>query len=240
MNYITTLVPVLATMSDLPSAVLWGAGIAAGVGFLLGSIPPNDPDGGWKFDMLGALLWALAAGGMVGGLFLFTSTGGELIPAVYAVGAGALIALVRFATTRPQRIQVPKGQDLQTGINRAPGGNRSQRFKAAKRMYNGASFHEGDEYASRAPREFSFGTAGPESDFLIQLQETIPNCTPRNFDIIVFLLRELPNEPEQPAVVVVRGQDGLRALPIDGNGITVDGARIPRSMIAAMVCYGWR
>jgi hypothetical protein len=226
-------------LSSLPSAVLWLGGIAGFLGFLLGSIPPHDPDGGWKFDLLGAFAWAIAGSGVVGGLALHFNTGDWLV-AGCAIGAGLLVALARFALTRPPR--VPTSGDLNDGVNRAAGDSTEAKFKAAQRMYKAASFHDGNYYATRSPRDFRFDEHGMTAEVAGALYQGLAQPSRGTFDILVLLVRELPGEPGQPAVVVVRGGANLKQVQLGKSTITLPGLSdtIPFKSIAATVGYAWR
>jgi hypothetical protein len=223
----------------LPSSVIWVGGIAAFLGFIIGSVPFHEDDYGWKFDMQGALMWALAAAGIAGGLTLKGATG-SWTPAIFAIGLGALLALGRISLTRGPR--VPRSGDLADGVNRGEGDSQSAKWKSAQKMYKHASFHRDSYYAARAPIEWRFGDEGMTGEIINALSYSTQNPSSETFDILLLLVRQLPDEVDQPAVVVVRGGANLRQVRITGTGITVPGyeSEIPRRNIAATVGYAWR
>lgn len=217
--------------------VLWMAGIAGFVGFMLGSIKPNDEYAGSKFDMPGAMVTGLAAAAFVGGFALFATTG-ALVPAVYGLGLGAVLGLFRYIDTRPAK--TPKGGDLQPGVNRAEGADNKAKLKAAQKLYNRASFHNGGRYFASRGREWRYHDGASTSD-LAMIFEGARRASSDTFDILVLLVRELPGSSE-PAVVVVRGASQLRLITVSDDSITVPGVNqvIPARAIVASVGYAWR
>ncbi len=229
-----------ATSPDagISSGVLWAAGIAAFLGFLIGSVPPRGENRGWSFDSQGALMWSFAAAGIVGGGAYINSTG-SWFPGLWACLVGAAFGVMRVLMTLPPR--VPKNYDLQDGINRAEGADPKSRSKAAKKMFRNASFNNNGWYATRAPREWHFGNAGPNQEMLDMLKETMEDSRPSTFDILVIHVRELPFEPGQPAIIVVRGGSQLQATRVGAGSLTPpSGPALPASSIEAMVGYAWR
>jgi hypothetical protein len=228
-----------AFMFDLPSAVLWAGGFAAFFGFILGSFPPNDEYAGIKFDFPGALIWALAAGGAVGGLFLWVTTGAMIGLAAVGIGA-ALGGLRMFATRGPS---APKGQPVQDGVNRFVGDSSKAKFKAAERMYRRASFANGEWYATRSPRDWRFGDEGMDAETLSMLADATAGARSNVLEVLVLLVRELPGQPGEPGVIVVRGTDKLRAVTADksNNALVIpDVGTVPGKTIAGAVGYAWR
>lgn len=225
-----------AAADPISSTVLWAAGIAGFLGFMLGSFPPNDEYAATKFDMGGALMWAVAAAAFVGGLFLFGSTG-ALVPAAYGVGLGVLIAGVRFLSTRPPR--VPKNYAAINGVTRFEGATAKAKYKAAEKLYNNASFNRNGYYATRG-RDWRFN--GTSSEMLLMLGESCASPNPNTFAILVLLVRDLPGEPGEPAVIVVDSVEGLRKVKCEVDGITVPGfdKKIPAGSITGLVGYAWR
>jgi len=223
---------------DIPSSVLWVGGIAAFFGFFLGSFPPNRGDmAASEWDMQGALLWALSMAGIFGGGSLYLHSGETI--GLIAAGAGALIALARFLTTRPPR--VPKGAPLTDGVNRSQGDTPKARFKAAERAYNKASFQSGSRYATRSPRDWRYGSAGMAIADFSMLADSLGSARSDTFDILLLLVRELPGEADQPAVIVVRGASQLRAVTRTGNAFTIPNVgEIPAASIAGAIGYAWR
>ncbi len=228
-----------STSTGVPSSVLWVAGLAAFLGFLIGSVPPRGENRGWTFDSQGALMWAIAAGGIAGGA-THVSTTGEWFPGLWASLIGAAFGVMRILLTRPPR--VPTNFDLQDGINRAEDVEPKRRRKLAKKMFNNASFHDvHGRYATRAPIEWKFDSKGPNQEMLDTLREAIDMRSYSQFDILVILVRELPFEPGQPAVIVVRGSNQLLATRIGAGSITPpSGPALPAANIEAMVGYAWR
>jgi hypothetical protein len=224
-------------VASLPSNVLWAAGVAAFLGFMLGSFPPNDRDSAVKWDMSGALVWALAAAALVGGLFLYGSTH-ELFPAVYGVGFGALMGGLRLLTTRPPR--QPKNYAAKNGVTRFDGENAKAKYKAAQKLYNNASFQNGNWYATRG-RDWRYNDGVPAS-LLEMLADSARSPSSEQLAILVFLVRELPGEPGEPAVIVVNGGEALRQMKVDRDGILVPGydKKVPANVITGMVGYAWR
>ncbi len=231
---------VVASSDELASSVLWAAGIAAFVGFIFGSVPLGRPNAGWEFDMGGAVVFAMA-GALIFGGGVHILTTGLWMPAILAVGFGALLAGVRLINSMPARI--PTNCEVKEGINRGEGDTPRAKWKSAKRLYNNASFRNGNSYhATRSPRNWSFGSSGPDAGFLNMLAGSLANANHDQFDILVMLVSELPDEPGQPAVVVVRGSGALHHVKCEADGITVPGydKKIPAKSISQLVGYAWR
>ncbi|MBX3152804.1 hypothetical protein KF728_21780 [Candidatus Obscuribacterales bacterium] len=220
----------------ISSSVLWAAGIAGFLAFMLGSFPPNDEYAGSKFDLGGAFIWGVAAAAFVGGMFLFGSTG-VLVPAAYGMGLGVVLAGFRFLTTRPPR--VPKNYAVKNGVTRFDGDSTRAKYKAAEKAYNNASFNRNGYYATRG-RDWRFN--GASSELLLMLGESAKSPNPNTFAILVLLVRELPGESGEPAVVVVDSVEGLRQVKCEADGITVPGydKKIPAGSITGTVGYAWR
>lgn len=220
----------------ISNGVLWAAGIAGFVGFMLGSINPNDEYAASKFHMPGALLTGAAAAAFVGGFALFFTTG-VLLPAAYAMGVGAILGVARFISTRPA--PRPKGGDLNSGVNLAEGTDARARLKAAQKMWNRASFSDRGYYASRG-REWFYSNGMSASDLSV-IGEGVKYANSSQFDILVLLVKEMPGVGE-PAVVVVRGTSQLRQVTVTADSITLPGVEspIPGKSIIAGVGYAWR
>jgi hypothetical protein len=218
------------------------AGIAAFLGFIIGSVPPRGENRGWEFDLKGALSWMITAAGIVGGIAQYLSTG-RISPAIYAVAIAVLVAFFRWYATRPPR--EPHDCILSSGVNRISGaGTQAQKFKKAERRYKNASFSAGSSsrFAARSPTDFRFGKNGIDAHTLGILKESVEDPYPEVFDILVILMRELPTAPGEPAVVVVRGSQCLRTVKIESDGLTVPGynQKLPASAVAGVVGYAWR
>jgi hypothetical protein len=222
----------------ISSGVMWAAGVAAFVGFMLGSIRPNDEYAATSFDMPGAIVTAIAAGLFVGGLALVATTG-AWIPAVYGIGLGALLGVIRFLNTRPAAR--PQNCDLQPGVNRPEGADSRAKLKAAEKLYNKASFHNGGRYYASRGRNWRYSDGIPAAD-LSMIAESASNPRSDTFDILVMLVRELPGTTGEPAVIVVRGGAQLRLIKATANTISVPGVDlpIPASSVLGMVGYAWR
>jgi hypothetical protein len=222
---------------DLPSAVWWLGGIAAFLGFLLGSVPFHEEDYGWKFDTKGAFLWAFAGGAVVGGLtYLFE--GGSGLVTIVVVALGALSAVSRVLATRPARM--PTKFQLAEGVNRIDGSTPSAKYKAATKMYKNAAFTNGSYYASRGI-DWTFGKEGLSDDVKARLAQGLRTARSNVFAILVVLVRELPGESNQPAVLVVSSkQFGL--IQFTNGGVILPGCdkEIPNQSIAGLVGYSWR
>lgn len=224
--------------SSIPSAVLWISGIAAVLGFLIGSVPPRGENRGWEFDTQGSILWGFAAAAIAGGGTLLL-TSGMLFPGALICAVGFVAAIARIIATRPPR--VPMNFDLADGINRAEGDDTKSRMKVARKMFHNASFKYNGRYATRSPRVWTFGKQGPDSGMLSMMGEVCQDPHYDTFDILVILVRELPFEPGQPAVIVVRGGNQLRATRVGNGSLTPpSGPALPASSIEAMVGYAWR
>lgn len=228
--------------AGIPTSVFWVGGIAAFLGFLLGSIPPNRGEmAGSEWDSQGALLWAMACAGIFGGGYLYLATGDTFL-GLGAAGVGGLIAVGRLVSTRPPR--VPQGSPVAEGINRAQGDNARDKFKRAQKSWKNASFQRDASsryFATRSPREFHYGADGMPAADVNMLRDALANARSDMFDILVLLVRDLPKEAEQPAVVVVRGSANLRQIKVDAEGFEIPGQpKIPAKSIAAAVGYAWR
>lgn len=236
---ILTLSLLLAAAVGVPSAVLWAAGFAAFVGFIFGSVPTSGENRGWRFDMQGALLWAMAAGLVAGGLVSCALTGLAL-PALAAMGLGGLCGMMRLIATRPPR--TPRQADLPHGITRVTGDSPAAKAKAAKRLYYNASFRSGDNYwATRGLKEFSFGSAGMTADDLAFLKSGTLRAYPDTFDILVLHVTCLPGTENEPGVVVVRGAQNLRQITYGADYLELPGiGKVQARTVCAMVGYAWR
>ncbi|MBS1997387.1 MAG: hypothetical protein JSS86_13795, partial [Cyanobacteria bacterium SZAS LIN-2] len=224
-----------------PRSVLWVSGVSAFLAFLLGSVPAHGgTSAAWEFDLNGAVLWAMAGAGFFGGGTLFLVTG-QVLPGLAAAGLGAAIACCRILAERPPR--VPRNYPLSDGINRFPGETQRARLRAAKRAFKKASFSErpGSSYfATRAPREWWYVGGMAYSD-CITLNMALAAATPTTFDILVVLVRNLPDEPDQPAVIVVQGAANLRKVRVHPDRIEIPGqTAIATSAVVALVAYAWR
>lgn len=221
----------------LSSGVLWAAGIAGFVGFMLGSINPKDEYAASNFHMPGALLTGAAAAAFVGGIALYMSTG-IWVPAIYGIGFGAVLGVVRFISTRPA--PRPKRGDLNPGVNRAEGADNSAKLKAARKLWNRASFHNGGDYYASRGREWFYANGMSASDLSV-IADGVAHASSSQFDILVLLVSEVPGVGE-PAVVVVRGSDQLRLVKVTADSLTVPGVEsaIPGKAIVAAVGYAWR
>lgn len=229
----------LAAQAGTSTTVLWIAGIAAFIGFILGSVPAEGENRGWRFDMPGAVLWAVAAALIAGGLASgFTS--GVWIPALLAVGFGALLAGVRIINTLPAR--VPRNSDLAAGVHRVEGDSTKAKFRAAKRLFYNASFREGNHYATRGLKEFWYGSGGGMPGYDLEaLASGVAYSQSDTFAILVLLVNRLPEQEHEPSVVVVRGTHQLRQVKIGADFIEVPGVgRIHAGWVAGMVGYAWR
>lgn len=223
----------------MPTSVLWMGGIAAFLGFFIGSITPNDEYAASKFDLRGALLWALAGATFAGGLTLFAADT-HVYNGLYAAGFGAVIAIFRLVATRGPR--VPRNNDLPDGITRGQGASSKEKFKYVERLYKNASFHRDNYYATRSPRDWRYGDSGINAEDLQMLAESLKTAYDNVFGILLILVRELPSEPGEPAVIVVRGSKDLRACKVENGALTVVGceAPIPAATIAGVIGYAWR
>jgi hypothetical protein len=230
-----------AVDAGIPTSVFWVGGIAAVLGFFLGSIPPNRGEmAASEWDSQGSLLWAFAAAGIFGGGMLFLTTG-DMLFGLGAAGFGALIAAMRLLTTRAPR--VPTGAPLAEGINRAEGQTPKVKFKAAQKAWKNASFQRdgGRGFATRSPREWHYGVDGIPAADMNMLRDSMANAYSDTFDTLVLLVRYLPEEAEQPAVVVVRGAANLRLVKVDGEGFSIPGQpKILAKSVAAAVGYALR
>ncbi|MBX9694100.1 MAG: hypothetical protein K2Z81_17085 [Cyanobacteria bacterium] len=238
----STILLAAAAAGGLSSAVAWAAGIAGGIGFLVGSVPPRGANRGWEFDMGGAVLWAFSAALIVGGI-TFGLTEALWLTALFPIGLGVAFATMRVLTTLPPR--APHNGDLASGVHRAPGETQKQRLRAAKSMYRNASFRSSNSsgyYATRGLREFDFGSSGASAEYMRLLASGVAGANYDTFDILVVLVDSVPGEPGQPALVVVRGASTHRSIKIDTDGLTVPGfdKKIPASSILAFVGYAWR
>jgi hypothetical protein len=73
------------------------------------------------------------------------------------------------------------------------------------------------------------------------LRDSMANAYSDTFDTLVLLVRYLPEEAEQPAVVVVRGAANLRLVKVDGEGFSIPGQpKILAKSVAAAVGYALR
>jgi len=227
--------------ASLPSSVLWAAGVAAFLGFMLGSFPPNDRDAAVKFDMGGAMVWAMAAALVVGGLALYMNSG-AWVPAVYGIGFGCVLALLRLVSTRPA--PTPSSLILAEGVNRATGETPKARLKAAERMYNKASFRSthNERYFATRGRDWRFGAGGADARSMSILADAATRPSEDTFAILVVLVKDLPGEADQPAVIVVRGGANIVQVKVEQDGMTVPGfdKKIPASSISGTVGYAWR
>ncbi len=228
--------------TDSSSTVWWVSAVAAGVGFLLGSVPPRGANRGWEFDMPGAVLWAVSAGLICGGLASGLSTGAWL-PALVAAGLGIALGGARIVASLPPR--VPQNNEVNPGVTRVEGDTVKAKFKAAKRLFNNASFRsrpDSNYFATRGLKEFWYGSGGgmPAYD-LETLSYGLAGCQSDTFDILVLLVDRLPTEENQPAVIVVRGVSELRKVLIGKDYIEVpEVGKIDARWVAGMVGYAWR
>lgn len=219
--------------SALPGSVLWVAGGAAALGFLLGSVPKDD---GWGFDGTKALAWGASAGLVAGGLGAALHGAVGLGLAGAAVGAG-VAGLHYLSQERPTVSSVK----LESGVNTLPGETEKQRFKNAEKAYNKASFERGGQYATRGRIEWTYGDKGADSEFVSVLRDACQHPSSDTFDILVMLTRNLPAAQEEPAVVVVRGGEQLRSLEFGPSAIKLaDGTEVPYASVRAGVGYAWR
>lgn len=239
MTALTILSLILAAVGGLPSGVLWAAGFAAFVGFIFGSVPPTGENRGWRFDLPGAILWAISAALIVGGLSTFVVEQGAVWP-LAASGLGFALAGFRIASTRPAR--TPRERELVAGINRVEGDTPKAKLKAARRLFHQASFRSGENYwASRGLKEFHFGSAGMSFDGLELLKDGVSRAFPDTFDILVLLVTRLPGEENEPGVVVIRGAENLRRLKFGGDYFEAPGVgKVQMQTVYAMVGYAWR
>lgn len=233
--------PIAQTEVVIPRSVLWVSGVSAFLAFLLGSVPAHGgTSAAWEFDFNGAVLWAVAAVGFFGGGSLFLVTG-QVLPGLAAAGLGTAIAYFRIRSERPD--SVPKGYPIGEGINRFPGETRRARWRAAKDAFNKASFRDQPEsryFATRSHKDWWYIGGMPYSDCII-LDHSLASATPRTFDILVLLVHSLPDEPDQPAIIVVRGAANLRQVRVQPERIEIPGqVAIPTSVVAAQVVYAWR
>lgn len=225
------------------TSVLWIGGIAAFLGFMIGSYRPsgkfgNDEYAASKFNMLGATVWALIGATLAGGLAAYASAG-EVI-GLYAAAFGVILVGVRFLTMRGP--SVPQNSDLADGVTRGQGASAKDKFKAVERLYKKASFHRDSYYATRSPLDWRFKEGGMPLDTLNMMAGSMQDVSENVFGILVLLVRELPGEPGEPAVIVVRGSENLRACKVVNGTITVPGydQSIPATSIAGAVGYAWR
>jgi hypothetical protein len=111
-------------------------------------------------------------------------------------------------------------------------------MKDAERMYKKASFHRGSYYATRSPRDFRYGATGAPARDLDLLKPGLAQANPNTFATLVVLVRELPDAPGEPAVIVAETSS---AIVVSANGITVPGVGLMKAQtIAGMVGYAWR
>ena len=234
---------------DIPSDVFWAVGIAVAAGFLLGRFPPEganrDVDFGIVFETIGAVIWAVAAGAAVAGGLIFAITSGYWSFAFVAISIGALVAAFRMWLCYPRNTH---RVFMNGGIHRAKGDTVKARLEEARRLYYSASFLSSYDLdiaviASRLYNwEFEFGKSGPSASAMAMLRTSIAMAGCSTFDILVVLLRSLPDEPQQPAVLIVRGLPSVQALQVDDAGLKLPDydKKIPASSIIAFVGYAWR
>jgi hypothetical protein len=158
-----------------------------------------------------------------------------------AVGVGAVLGAMRMFATRPPR--APKGKPIEDGVNRLQGDSYKTKFKAAERMYRNASFADGTWYATRSPRDWRFGDEGMDAETLNMLVQSASTARSNVLQVLVLLVRELPGQPGEPGVIVVRGEDKLRAVTADNSNnalVIPDVGSVPGKTIAGAVGYAWR
>jgi hypothetical protein len=225
----------------VPSAsVLWVSGIVGFVAFLIGSTPRNDEK---DFELEGAVVWGVAMAALSGGFEYWWQTPHRLISAgSIGIGIGVALVLMRLISTRPPRR--PRTYQLQDGVNRAFGDDLQSRLKAAYKLYNKASFSDGARYAARGNGDHRYGAQGIPVEDLRTLGELLSRWVSSSaLAILVLLVRELPGECAQPAVIVVKDLQHVgEQIVVDDTGIVVPGfdKKIPANAIAAVVGYAWR
>lgn len=224
----------------LSSGTWWVIGIAAFLGFMLGSLRPNDPDAAVKWDMQGALMMAMAAAAIVFGIAAYLASG-AWVPGIYGLGFGLFLCAMRFLMTRPA--PRPTSRLLDEGVHRGEGDTARARYKAAERTYNRASFNSGSNsryFASRG-RDWRFKN-GADQSFVDMMVDSARNASSDTFDILVLLVSDLPGEAGVPAVLVVRGGQNLRKITAANGNLNLPcyDKPIPASSIRGLVGYAWR
>lgn len=229
---------VAAQSAAASSSLTWIVGIAAFIGFIFGSVPTSGANRGWEFDMPGAVLWAVAAGLVAFGLHAGFATS-DWVSALVFGGFGALLGFGRILATLPPRS--PRNTLLNEGVNRVEGETPKAKFKAAKKLFYNASFKRGDYYATRGLKEFWYGFAGGMPAYDLQsLASGIAYSSPDTFDILVLLVNRLPDQENEPAVIVVRG-GSLRSVGVGSDYLEIPGVgKVQTAWVAGMVGYAWR
>jgi hypothetical protein len=241
---------------QIPQYFFWVLAIAGAVGFVAGSAPSYVPvHRGFRprRDMAAGLVHAAIFAAILGGLALLPRLIRLDQGAVEGVlGVGLFLsgdALAVYYAGRSAAPRVPRNCDLQTGINRGQGASYLAKYLDVKRLYTFASFHGGwqnsqsnvNYFATRSPLDYHCGDEGMSPELLARLKKGIEAARYDTFAILLLLVRELPGEPDAPAVIVVRGLDELRRLEIDTNGIAVPGVGIvPARTITDNTAYAWR
>jgi len=217
------------------STALIAAAIAGFFGLVIGSLPPNDPDAGAKLDGTGALLWAIAAAAIVGGLTEGLSSG-SWTTALTTIVIGFLVAGSRMASTRPA--EIPTSLILQNGINRPQGATQAEKMKNAERMFRKASIRRNNYFATRSPREYRYGAQGATAADLELIGSSLPFASPDTFGTLVLLVSELPGLPGEPAVIVAQTDE---SMTVDKTGVDIPGVGFFKpATISASVGYAWR
>lgn len=163
---------------------------------------------------------------LLGGVAWGVGTG-HWIVVVAPIALCVLILLMLFAesTSDGSRADRSSAYELSSVVNRATGTTLESRLQKARDMYNSANFRsdEGFSIYTHRGRDWYFDSDGANPRHMESLRDRIAHADIYTFGILVILVRSLPGELEQPAVIVVEGLDNLRSCEVREDSIKVPG-----------------
>lgn len=207
--------------------------IATTLGVLIGLLssfkaPSRDPR--WKIPIL-----RITLGGLKGGCFA----------AATALLAGfadlEYIGLAAILGGLSAYFQPAIKYDAVAGTNLVSGCKSTQRSAVASKMLDQASFSSNAYDGIRTLQHFRFGASGPSASYMQMLQQDLKTADNLSFGVLAILVKQLPDQPDEPALLVIQDADQLRLTQADADGISVPfyAHKINASAIVATTTYAW-
>lgn len=207
--------------------------IAITLGVLIGflsSIKKPSKDPRWSIPALRIMFGCLKGGYLATALALLASFG-ELEIIGLSAALGALFAFLQPAIR----------YEAVAGLNPVIGCKSSEQLSVASAMLARATFKSARFEGTRVAQHFLFGGAGPSTSYMQLLQQDLDNAQNLTFGILAILVKQLPDKPGEPALLVIQDAELLRLTRADADGISgpVYTYKIKIGDIIATTSYAW-
>ncbi len=208
-------------------------GLATATGVLIGllsSLKTPSRDGRWQISFLRVAFGILKGGSFALAAALLVSFA-DLEYTALVAGLGAVAAY----------FQPSLKYNAGVGLNPVSGCKPSEKLSVAKQMLHRATFWSDGYSGLRTMQHFSFDENGARASYLAMLKNDLAEASDLTFGVLAILVKQLPDQPEEPTLLVIRDAKQLRLLSADADGIYCASYNIKVNAkdILATTTYAW-